>query len=130
MGKDITLRVRPLDRAPMYGTGGESVPLWDTDRKSTAAKIPEEAAEAFHEFQDFEMRAHDLRAYRDFVMYEDPQTVNEKSVELQHQRQRLGDELADVIVAAVDLALICGVDLNDALERHEVRQIERGRIDG
>ena len=129
MGKDITLRVRPLDRAPMYGTGGESVPLWDTDRKSTAAKIPEEAAEAFHEFQDFEMRAHDLRAYRDFVMYEDPQTVSQMGEELRRQR-RLGDELADVIVAAVDLALICGVDLNDALERHEVRQIERGRIDG
>lgn len=130
MSKEINLRVRPLDRAPMYGTGGESVPIWDADRKSTAAKIPEEAAEAFGEYQDFERRAHDLRTYRDFVAHEDPETAHEMGAELQRQRQRLGDELADVIVAAVDLALICGVDLNDALERHEMRQIERGRIDG
>ena len=130
MSKEIALRVRPLDRVPMHGTGGEVVSIWDADRKGTAAKITEEAAEAFHEWQDFDRRAQDFRRHRDFVANEDPWTMYDMRVELEHQRQRLGDELSDVIVAAVDLAKVCGVDLQAALDFNEARQIERGRIDG
>lgn len=130
MSEEITLRVRPLDRAPRYGTAGENVPIMEVERKTVAAKLTEEAAEAFTEWQDLEGRTRDLRRYRDFVANEDPETVHDMREELREQRDRLGDELGDVVVAAVDLAVACGVDLQGALGRNEARQVERGRIDG
>lgn len=42
--------------------------------------------------------------------------------------EHLADELADVIVAACDLAKRVGLDLPDALDRSRIRQWERGRI--
>lgn len=47
MKNTITLTVRTLDRAPMHGTGGEPVPIMECDPKGVAAKVLEEAAEAY-----------------------------------------------------------------------------------
>lgn len=107
----ITLKVRTLDRAPMHGTGGELVPIAECDPKGVAAKLLEEAAEAYGAWQIY------ANTDTDFMR------------ELTWGPQ-LADELADVITAACDLAKVCGLDLQAALDRNECRQIERGRIDG
>ncbi len=130
MPREVALRVHTLDRAPMFGTGGETVSIWNADMKSTAAKLTEEAAEAFAEWQRYDGRVQDLSKYRDFVMHEDPETVQGMRGELNKQREALADELSDVIVAAADLAMVCGVDLQAALDRNYERQAQRGRIDG
>lgn len=133
MGKEIALRVCPLDRAPMFGVGGVNVLIHFASRKATAAKLTEEAAEAFHEWQDYDRRSQDIQRYRDHVEHEDPDTMRVMRQRLRRQRERLADELSDVIVAAVDVAKVCGVgqeDLQAALDRNRARQIVRGRIDG
>ena len=114
MSDAITLRVRTLDRAPMHGTGGELVPIMECDPKGVAAKVLEEAAEVFGSWQTFE-GMHSMGA---------PDGIDKTNL------ARLADELADVITAACDLAKVCGLDLQAALDRNERRQIERGRVDG
>lgn len=114
MSDAITLKVRTLDRAPMHGTGGELVPIMECDPKGVAAKVLEEAAEVFGSWQTFEVM-HSMGA---------PDGIDKTNL------ARLADELADVITAACDLAKVCGLDLQEALDRNERRQIERGRIDG
>jgi len=112
MSKTMELKVRTLDRAPMHGTGGELVPIAECDPKGVAAKLLEEAAEAYGAWQIY------ANADTDFMrgLTWGPQ---------------LCDELADVITAACDLAKACGLDmgLQAALDRNGRRQIERGRID-
>lgn len=103
------LYVVPLDRAPMHGTGGELVPLIMADRKGTAAKVMEEAAEAYAAWQAYS-KATD-------------------KTDVSRTRGELADELADVITAAVDLARCCGIVLQDALDRCAMRNVARGRID-
>lgn len=115
------LLVSTLDRAPMHGTGGELVPLAECDPKGVAAKLTEEAAEAFGAWQ----RMHEMEG--------DPNASAidfSESTELDRARLRLIDELADVIVVACDIAKLYRLDLACALLRNERRQIERGRIDG
>ena len=108
------LVVRTLDRAPMHGTGGELVPIMECDPKGVAAKVLEEAAEVYGAWQDLATPG------SEFVM----EFGGGKPLE-----RRLADELADVITAACDLAKVCGLDLQAALDRNELRQRERGRID-
>lgn len=115
MSNAITLTVHTLDRAPMHGTGGELVPIMECDPKGVAAKVLEEAAEAYGAWQDLAAPGAEL-----VIEY-----VGGKPLE-----RRLADELADVITAACDLAKVCGLDLQAALNRNERRQIERGRVDG
>lgn len=114
MKNTITLTVRTLDRAPMHGTGGEPVPIMECDPKGVAAKVLEEAAEAYGAW-------HNL----DEVM-----ELSANATLARFAREDLADELADTITAACDLAKVCGLDLQAALDRNERRQIERGRIDG
>ena len=114
MSDAITLKVRTLDRAPMHGTGGELVPIMECDPKGVAAKVLEEAAEVFGAWQNLD----------DVMGLTTPNTL------ARFAREDLADELADVITAACDLAKVCGLDLQAALDRNECRQIERRRVDG
>lgn len=109
MARRIELSVTTLDRAPMWGTSRDLVPLHECDGKSMAAKLTEEAAEAFKEWQN--MQAAVMRGYGIGLM-----------------KDHLADELADLIVLACDLAKVYDIDLQDALDRCERRNRERGRI--
>lgn len=121
MAEICTLNVPTLDRAPMWGTGGELVPLAECDGKSMAAKLTEEAAEAFGEWQ-----------YVDYCL----SNVAEICPSCRDDGGRgscavklfLANELADVIVVACDLAKLYDIDLQDALDRCGERNRERGRI--
>jgi tyrosyl-tRNA synthetase len=130
MGKEIALRVATTDHVPMYGIGGKVVNIWDAPAESVAAMLNDRASEALAEWEDYHKRVRDIRTYRDFVANEDPETVHGMQLELEQQRERLADGLADVIVAACDLAKVSGVRLQDALNRNKAWQTERGRIDG
>lgn len=116
MSEQITLRVRPHDRVPMYGVGGRVVPIRDANREAMAGGLTEAALSAVYEMRDLDRRACDLGRYRDFVVHEDPETVHEMGEELRKQRQTVADRLAGVVVCAVDLALLCGVDLQPSLD--------------
>ena len=133
MKNTITLTVRTLDRAPMHGTGGGLVPITECDHKGVAAKLLEEAAESYGAWQVFDEddkethcgnRSCTTCEYREGCWtYNHPDAV-------QREKEAFADELADVITAACDLAKVCGLDLQAALDRNERRQVEGGRIDG
>ena len=74
-----------------------------------AAKLTEEAAEAFKEWQN--MQAAFMRGCGIGLM-----------------KDHIADELADLIVLSCDLAEVYDIDLQDALDRCERRNRERGRI--
>ncbi|MBR3328893.1 MAG: hypothetical protein IKG22_16405 [Atopobiaceae bacterium] len=113
MAEICTLNVPTLDRAPMWGTGGELVPLAECDGKSMAAKLTEEAAEAYESWQCVDGCEYIGK----------PECLRTCLV-----CEFLADELADLIVLACDLAKVHKLDLQAALDRCGERNRERGRI--
>lgn len=81
----------------------------DTD-KEAALKPLEEAAEAFGAWQEYQ-RGFPFITFGGCDVY----------------KQRLADEIADVIQAACNLADRHGIDLQEAMERCEERNRARGR---
>jgi len=79
--------------------------------KEAALKPLEEAAEVFGSWQTFE-GMHSMGA---------PDGIDNTNL------ARLADELADTITACANLAARYGLDLQDALDRVERRNRERGR---
>lgn len=87
--------------------------LMDTD-KEAALKPLEEAAEAFGAWQEYQRHGYLFIPIGGCDVY----------------KQRLADEIADVIQAACNLADRHGIDLQAAMERCEERNRKRGRYEG
>ena len=89
--------------------------------KEAALKPLEEAAEAYASWQNLDA----LLDYISVVKLETPHMA--KYLNADSKRYDLADELADTITACANLAARYGIDLQDALDRVEQRNRERGR---
>lgn len=87
------------------------------DDKEAARKLPEEAAEAFAEW----VRCDELAPSADYRRLDRGGGF--------YRVDRLADELADVVMAACNLAARYGIDLQEAMGRCEARNRERGRYE-
>ena len=130
MSKETNLRVKTLDRIPMYGIGGPIKNVWDATPSATPGMLVDETQNAHCEWEDYQKRVEDIRAYRDFVANDDPETVHDMQVELEQQRKKLAEGLAGVIMSACTLAMLCGVDLQGALDLHAAELEEKGYVNG
>ena len=88
----------------------------DCTDKEAAVKVLEEASEAREAWQVLTRGA-----VLDSMTHQPPIT--------EHRRMRLADELADCITACANLADRYGIDLQDALDRVERHNRERGRYE-
>ena len=124
MSAEQTLHVWPLDEAPIHGASRQNYPIENIPTKATACKILEEAAEAYACWQQYDEIAENLSR----IDVLDQDEVCAYRTHLDMSKTLLVDELSDVIVAVVDLAMLCHVDLQVALDRNKARQVRRGRI--
>ena len=91
--------------------------------KEAALKPLEEASEAREAWQ----RLDGMLDYLSMVKLEQPHMA--KYINLDAERFDLADELADTITACCNLAARYGIDLQDAIDRVERRNRERGRYE-
>lgn len=89
--------------------------------KEAALKPLEEAAEAYASWQGLDA----MIDYHDIVESENPHML--KYINLDAERCDLADELADCITACANLAARYDLDLQEAIDRVEQRNRERGR---